>query len=94
MSLSSKSAQPSGDYQMNGDVLSGRLTQSGVSDNFRMLVPVYADFGKGWVRLGQATLVGNSSVDIKDLKLPQAPKRVAVAALRDVLALSVENNKR
>lgn len=82
------------DYQINGTKLSGRIMQSGVSDNFRMLVPVYVDFGKGWVRLGSARLLGNSSVDLPGITLPQTPKRVALAALNDVLATSIQNNKR
>jgi hypothetical protein len=49
--------------------------------------------GKGWAKLGSATLVGNRSVDLKDLKLPAVPKRMAIAALNDVLATSIENSK-
>jgi len=82
------------DYKVSGDgTVSGRITQSGVSDNFAMLVPVYADFGKGWNKLGMATMIGNSSVDLTDLKLPSAPKRVAICALNDVLAASIQNGK-
>ena len=77
----------------NSRHLSGRVTQSGVSDNFKMLVPVYLDMGKGWVRLGSATVIGNSSVDLKDIKLPAAPRRAAICALDDVLALSIQNSK-
>ncbi|MBA3322646.1 MAG: carboxypeptidase regulatory-like domain-containing protein [Pyrinomonadaceae bacterium] len=82
------------EYQINGNAFSGRITQSGVSDQFRMRVPLYLDFGKGWTRLGSATLVGNSSLDIPSVQLPQAPKRAALAALHDVLAVSIENTKR
>jgi aminopeptidase N len=81
------------DYQLNGDVLSGKITQSGVSDNFAMLIPLYADFGKGWTKLGSATLIGNTSLDVKDLKLPAKPKKVAICAMNDVLALSIQNGK-
>jgi hypothetical protein len=81
------------EYTINGDTLSGKVTQSGVSDNFAMLVPVYLDFGKGWVRLGSATLRGNTTVDLGQIKLPQQPKKLAVAALKDVLAVNVENQK-
>ncbi|HEX8719071.1 MAG TPA: M1 family aminopeptidase, partial [Pyrinomonadaceae bacterium] len=81
------------EYTVSGDTLTGRVTQSGVSDNFAMLVPVYLDFGKGWVRLGSATLRGNTSVDLGPIKLPQPPKKAALAALKDVLAVSVENAK-
>ena len=82
------------EYSISGDVLTGRVTQSGVSDNFKMLVPVYLDFGKGWIRLGQATVKGNTTVDLGQIKLPQAPKRAAVCALKDVLALDVDNSKK
>ena len=81
------------DYQVNGDVLSGKITQSGVSNNFVMLVPLYADFGKGWVKLGAATMTGNTSVDVTNLKLPMAPKKAAICALNDVLAASIQNGK-
>jgi hypothetical protein len=74
--------------------LSGTITQSGVSDNFKMRVPVWLDFGKGWVRLGAATVIGNSSVDLPVIPLQAQPKRVAVAALNDVLATSIDNTKR
>ena len=82
------------EYTLSGNSLSGRVTQSGVSDRFKMRVPLYVDFGKGWVRLGSVTLNGNSSFDIPATQLPQAPKRAAVAALNDVLAVQIENVKR
>jgi hypothetical protein len=69
------------------------VTQSGVSDGFRMLVPIYADFGKGWTRLGAAKMVGNATVEIPNIPLPQAPKRVTLCALDDVLYTSIENKK-
>ncbi|HEX8118889.1 MAG TPA: M1 family aminopeptidase, partial [Pyrinomonadaceae bacterium] len=81
------------DYSISGNTVTGKVTQSGVSDNFQMLVPVYADFGKGWTRLGAASIRGNSTVDLGQIQLPLPPKRVAVAAFKDVLALSVENKK-
>jgi hypothetical protein len=82
------------EYSLSKDgVLNGKITQSGVSDNFVMLVPIYFDTGKGWAKLGSATLVGNRSVDIKDLKLNIVPKRMAICAMNDVLATSIENSK-
>ena len=81
------------DYQLNGDTLSGKITQSGVSKDFGMLVPLYADFGKGWIKVGSATMIGNSSVDITNMKLPMAPKKIAICALNDVLAASIQNGK-
>lgn len=73
--------------------LTGKVTQSGVSDNFVMIVPIYLDMGKGWSYLGSVTIVGNASVDLPPLGLPQAPKQAAICALKDVLALKIENNK-
>jgi hypothetical protein len=37
--------------------------------------------------------IGNSSVDITNLKLPVAPKKAAICALNDVLAASIQNGK-
>ena len=65
------------------------VTQSGVSDDFKMLVPIYADFGKGWTRLGAAKITGNASVEIP-IPLPQAPKKVTLCALDDVLYTSLD----
>ncbi len=81
------------DYQISGDGnLTGQITQSGVSKDFVMLVPLYLDFGKGWTKLGSATIAGNSSVDL-NLKLPAVPKKAAIAVLNDVLATSIQNGK-
>jgi hypothetical protein len=82
------------DYKIEGDVLSGRIIQSGVPDDFRMVVPLYLDFGQGWVRLGQAVVTGSSSVDLGQIKLPPGAKRAAVCALKDVLATSIDNGKK
>jgi hypothetical protein len=58
-----------------------------------MPVPVYVDYGKGWVRLGSAFIVGNSTVDLGNQKLPEAAKRVAICARADVLALNITNKR-
>ena len=80
------------DYQVASDgMLTGKITQAGVTDDFVMLVPVYVDFGKGWAKLGSATMVGNTTLELKNLKLPGTPKRVAICALNDVLATSISN---
>jgi Carboxypeptidase regulatory-like domain/Peptidase family M1 domain len=77
----------------DGTNLNARVTQSGVSDNFKMLVPVYVDFGKGYTRIGAATVTGNSSVELKNIKLPQAAKHAAICAEKDVLAQSIQSSK-
>jgi hypothetical protein len=78
----------------NGDtILNFKVSQSGVSKDFVMLVPIYLDFGGGRiVRLGSATLSGNNSVDghvpLKGLK--EKPKRAILAYYDDVLG-SIES---
>jgi hypothetical protein len=82
------------EYQMNGNTLTGQVTQSGVSQNFAMIVPIYADFGEGWKYLASVTLAGNDTLDIGKINLPKAPKKVAIAALQDILAEKIENVKK
>lgn len=72
--------------------LVGKITQSGVTQNFAMLVPIYLDYGKGWKRLGTVRMVGATSIDI-NVPLPQAPKSASICALNDVLAEKIENVK-
>jgi hypothetical protein len=82
------------EYQIANDgSLTAKVTQSGVSDKFVMLVPVYLDFGKGWTKLGTVVLAGNSSVDLNGIKLPSKPKRAGICAMSDVLATSIEVSK-
>ncbi|HEX8286657.1 MAG TPA: hypothetical protein VF556_01600, partial [Pyrinomonadaceae bacterium] len=71
-------------------VLNAKLTQSGVSDNFVMPVPIYLDFGDGFVSLGTVTMVGNKTFDLSNIQLPKAPKKVTVAALSDILATEIK----
>lgn len=60
------------------------LTQSEVDENFAMFVPIFADYGKGMVRLGQLGIVGNST-RAADFTLDQKPKKIALNAYKDVL---------
>ncbi|MBV9760158.1 MAG: carboxypeptidase regulatory-like domain-containing protein [Acidobacteriaceae bacterium] len=60
------------------------VTQSQVDSDFAMLVPVFADFGKNMVRIGQVAVAGNSSKTI-DVTLPSQPKKVALNAYREIL---------
>ncbi|MDT8070818.1 MAG: M1 family aminopeptidase [Terriglobia bacterium] len=64
--------------------LSMKITQSEVDPNFAMLVPVFADFGKGMMRIGQVAVVGNSTRTGETL-LPMQPKKVALNVERDIL---------
>jgi hypothetical protein len=77
------------DYQLSpaagGKVnLHMTVTQSEVDEHFVMLVPVFADFGAGMVRIGQVGVSGNSARTV-DTILPNQPKKVALNAYRDVL---------
>lgn len=74
-------------------IMTAKITQSDVSDNFVMPVPIYVDFGNGWVPLGSVTVAGNKPFDLGSLELPQMPKKVAICALDDVLATKIENIK-
>ena len=49
-----------------------------------MLVPVFVDFGKGMVRIGQVAIAGNSTKST-DVLLPAKPKTVTLNAYKDVL---------
>jgi hypothetical protein len=60
------------------------ITQSEVDEHFVMLVPVFADFGKGMVRIGQLGIAGNSTRSA-DVVLPNQPKKVALNAYKDIL---------
>ena len=70
-------------------VLSVTATQSNVSDNFRMRVPLYLELANGKImRLGAADMVGNKSITNKiPLNgLKDRPKRVMLNYFYDVLA--------
>lgn len=60
------------------------LTQSEVNENFAMLVPVFADFGKGMMRLGQIPIIGNST-QTAEMLLPISPKKVELNTYKDIL---------
>ena len=74
----------------DGDVVFGfKVTQSGVTDKFRMLVPVYLELANGnIVFLGRVRLVGNNSTEAKvPLKgIKDTPRRAMLNYYDDVLA--------
>ena len=75
---------PDGDF-----VLIMKLNQSGVSPEFRMLVPIYLELANGQVvRLGSARPAGNMTVEQKvSLKgVKEKPKRAMINYNFDVLA--------
>ena len=88
-------ALPAYDFQSsvaetpNGTMLNFKITQSKVSDNFDMVVPVYLELADGRVaRLGMLAMHGNQSVE-KQVNLGQMktkPKRAIFNYNYDVLA--------
>ena len=74
-------------------ILNAKITQSEVSDSFVSPVPIYIDYGRGWVELGKATIVGNKTYELNNIPLSRKPKKVAILALKDVLATKVTNKK-
>jgi len=75
---------PDGDF-----VLSMKLAQSGVTPEFRMLVPIYLELANGQIaRLGSARPTGNMTVEQKvPLKgIKERPRRAMINYYNDVLA--------
>lgn len=70
------------------NMLTLKLTQSNVSDGFKMLVPLYVELQDGRVvRLGSARLTGNQTVS-QEIPLGQIPvKRALINHNYDVLSL-------
>lgn len=86
------------DYSLAPDeggkyLLTGTVTQSGVTPSFRMPVPVYAELGGHMVRLGSVPMVGSSTSKPFRVRLPQKPKRIVLCAYDDVLASSITENQ-
>lgn len=75
-------------YELSGAGAQTKLhmtvTQSQVDNDFAMLVPVFADFGKNMARIGQVPVIGNGSKTI-DVTLPAQPKKVAINAYKEIL---------
>lgn len=68
--------------------IDGEVTQSNVSADFRMQVPLYIEFGKGEdIFIGRILLVGNTTNPVhSEIQLPKKPTRMLVNAMHDVLA--------
>jgi hypothetical protein len=83
------------DYRINSDgSLSAKITQAGVADDFTMLVPVYVDLGKGWVKLGAGPVRGNNSLELNNIKASGPIKRAAICVMNDVLVTGIETNNK
>ncbi len=88
--LPSYGVSSSFDIGADGDVvMTLKVTQSGVDDHFRMLVPVYLELADGNIAsLGRARISGNTSVEQKvPLRgLKTKPRRAMLNYYDDVLA--------
>jgi hypothetical protein len=60
------------------------ITQSEVDEEFAMLVPIFADFGNGMVRLMQTGIAGNSTKTVNFI-VDRQPKKIALNFYKDIL---------
>jgi hypothetical protein len=65
-------------------VVTGKLTQSGVSPTFKMRVPIYGEFEKRKLRIGSVAIAGNATIEFK-VHVPEVPKRILLNVTHDVL---------
>jgi aminopeptidase N len=65
-------------------LLTGKLTQSGVSAGFAMPVPIFGEFGAKTVRVGVIPIRGDSTGEFQ-VRLPEMPKRILLNFDQDVL---------
>jgi hypothetical protein len=62
------------------------VTQTGVDQNFRMIVPLYVEWPNGNInRMGTVALVGNTTQEAKVPLKGDKPKRIIINYLDDVL---------
>jgi hypothetical protein len=77
----------------HGDtVLDGKLTQSGVSPAFQMLVPIFGNFGESggkMERIGIAAMRGNDTREFR-VSLSSPPKKVMLNLNHDILTTKDE----
>jgi hypothetical protein len=66
-------------------LLKGSLTQSEVTPEFAMFVPLYLDFDGSLVRAANLRMVGNTTNDKLEILLPKRPRRALINAFHDVL---------
>ena len=67
-------------------ILQCSLSQSGVSDQFEMRVPVYLTMGKGVQRMGFIRIKGSSTVPVT-VSLSATPDRISIDEYHDILAI-------
>jgi Carboxypeptidase regulatory-like domain len=65
-------------------IVTGKLTQSGVSPTFKMRVPVYGEFENKKITIGSLAIAGNNTVDFK-VAVPEVPKKLLLNVNHDIL---------
>ena len=66
--------------------LRGTISQAGVSDGFKMRVPLYVQVQGKLILIGSSAIYGNESTPEFDITLPLIPENVVLNAYSDVLA--------
>jgi hypothetical protein len=74
-------------------LMTGTVTQSGVSPGFKMRVPIYVDFDGTVMRLGDAKVTGTTTTPEFKVRLPKKPRRIMINHFHDVLAHSSETEQ-
>jgi hypothetical protein len=70
-------------------ILEVQVTQSGVSDDFRMPVPLYVESQGRFLKLGSLGLTGNETSEVVKVPLGFQPDKVLLNAYHDILANEV-----
>jgi aminopeptidase N len=73
-------------------VFEGKLTQSEVSPEFLMRLPLYFEIDGKWLPAGRVLVRGNGTANVKAM-LPKAPKNVSINLNHDVLAADISVKK-
>ena len=71
--------------ESGGAVIEAKLTQSGVSPSFRMLVPVFGEFAGKKNRLCAVAMRGNSTYEFK-VTSAQRPRQMLLNINHDILS--------
>lgn len=68
--------------------ITGSIAQADVPEDFRALVPIYAEFDKGQLfKIAQIPMVGSTTRPIDfAVRMPKKPNKIMINALHDVLA--------
>lgn len=67
-------------------VLTGRVHQSGVSDGFRMRVPVFVEMKGRVMKVASLPVMGSKPSPLLKMELPGKPDKVHINYYHDVLA--------